>query len=109
MRKTIIAVGMLIMFYSALTYIPHTIYAQLETPAYAKWGTLVMKETKLKYPNAKIVDYLHVRSESKEDQTIEIFKLWLKDGDKEFGVFIKITFITMTEKVVTIDFQETSR
>ena len=82
---------------------------QHETPSYAKWGLLAMKETKLKYPNADIVDYLHEGREVKGDSTIEKFKLWLKEGDKEFGVFIRIEFTTETEKVVDIKFEETSR
>lgn len=109
MRKTMMAFGMLIIFYSALSHIPTINYAQQETPVYAKWGQLVMKETELKYPHAKIVDYLHVARESNSDQTIETFKLWLKEGDKEFGVYVIITFVTETEKIVTIDFQETSK
>lgn len=109
MRKTIFAIAIIIVFYSTLTYMLNKNHAQQETPAYAKWGILVIKETKLKYPKAKIIDYLHVGSESKADQTIEKFKLWVKDANKEFGVFVKITFITETEEVITIEFQETSR
>lgn len=83
--------------------------AQQETPAYAKWGILAMKETQKRYPDAKIIDYLHQGSETKETVTIEKFKLWLKKGDKEFGVFVSIVFVTNTEKLVVIEFQETDR
>lgn len=67
----------------------------------------IEKEMRLSY--AKIIDYLHEGSESKGDSTIEKFKLWLKDGDKEFGVYVRIEYTTETEKVVTIEFEETSR
>jgi hypothetical protein len=52
---------------------------------------------------------LHEGSESKHDSTIEKFKLWLKDGDNEFGVFVRIEYTTATEKVVSIELEETSR
>lgn len=96
-------------FNSAPTQFSIFAHAQPETPSYAKWGTLAMKETQSKYPNANIIDYLHEGSESKGDSTIEKFKLWLREGDKEFGVFVRIEYTTETEKVVNIEFEETSR
>ena len=33
---------------------------QKPIPSYAKWGRLAMKETKKRYPNADIIDYLHI-------------------------------------------------
>lgn len=103
------ALGIIITVNSALTHIPPTALAQQEIPAYAKWGRLAMKETQSKYPNANIIDYLHEGSESKGDSTIEKFKLWLKDGNKEFGVFVRIEYTTKTEEVIKIEFRETSR
>lgn len=109
MRKTFIALGIFITVNPTLTHIPTIAHAQQEIPDYAKWGKLAIKETQSRYPNANIIDYLHEGSESKEDATIEKFKLWLKDGDNEFGVFVRIEYTTETEKVINIDFQETSR
>ncbi len=109
MRKIIIALGVLTTVNSAPTHIPTVTHSQPEIPSYAKWGKLAIKETQSKYPNANIVDYLHEGSESIEDSTIEKFKLWLKEGDNEFGVFVRIKYITETEKVVTIELEETSR
>lgn len=109
MRKTFIALGIIIAVNSAPTYIPTIAHTPPEIPAYAKWGKLAIKETQSKYPNATIIDYLHEGSESRKDSTIEKFKLWLKDGDHEFGVFVRIEYTTETEKVVTIEFEETSR
>ena len=82
---------------------------QVEIPAYAKWSQIAIKETKIKYPNADIIDYLHEGSESNADSTIEKFKLWLKDSDKEFGVFVRIKYMKETEEIVYIKFHETSR
>ncbi|KAA0966196.1 DUF3889 domain-containing protein [Sporosarcina sp. ANT_H38] len=109
MRKTVVALGIFMTVNSVSTHIPTITHTKQEVPAYAKWGQLAIKETQSKYPNANIIDYLHEGSESKVDSTIEKFKLWLKDGDKEFGVFVRIEYTTVTEKVITIEMEETSR
>jgi hypothetical protein len=106
MRRTFIALGIFITATLVSPHIPTIALSQQEIPAYAKWGKLAIKETQSKYPNANIIDYLHEGKESKANTTIEKFKLWLKDGDKEFGVFVRIEYNTATEKVINIEFQE---
>ena len=78
MRKTVLALGLVISANSAIVNIPSIAHAEGEIPAYAKWGQLAVLETKSKYPDADIIDYLHEGRETKEDSTIEKFKLWLK-------------------------------
>ncbi|MEH7072954.1 YqzG/YhdC family protein [Neobacillus drentensis] len=78
-------------------------------PPYAKWGTLALQKTHEKYPHAKIVDYLHIGRIKGPQTSTERFKLWLKDNNKEFGVFVNIEFNNETEKLVKITFQETPR
>ena len=109
MRKLIVALSVFTTFLSIPSHAPTIVHAQKETPAYAKWGALAMKETQNRYPHAQIIDYLHRGRETQEDVIIEKFKFWLKQGDKEFGVYVSITFVAATEKIVTIEFQETDR
>lgn len=109
MRKTFIALGIFMIVNSAPAHVQMLANAQTEVPVYAKWGKLAVQETQAKYSTSNIIDYLHEGSESKDDSTIEKFKLWLKEGDREFGVFVRIEYITATEKVVGIEFQETLR
>jgi len=109
MQKLLIALGIIMIVSLAPTHTPSTALAQPEVTNYAKWGQLAMKETKSRYPNMDIVDYKHEGSETKGDSTIEKFKLWLKEGDTEFGILIKIEFTTETEEVVKIEFEETAR
>lgn len=109
MKNFIVALGFLMSLYATAQHIPSLTQQHEQTPAYAKWGALAVKETKQKYPNANIVDYLHIGSETKDDTTIEKFKLWLKDDTHEFGVFVNITFNTKTGNIIKIDFQETDR
>ncbi|GEN83760.1 hypothetical protein SLU01_20720 [Sporosarcina luteola] len=109
MRKVLMAFGFLTTVYTAYILAPSITPAQQESPAYAKWGQLAVKETSAKYPQANIIDYLHIGSESKNESTVEKFKLWLKEGNHEFGVFVNITFITKTEEVITIELKETPK
>ncbi|WP_188454843.1 YqzG/YhdC family protein [Virgibacillus oceani] len=85
------------------------IHADKEIPPYAKWGRLAMKETKASYPNAAIIDYMHIGRDVQEKSSVEKFKLWLKEDNKEFGVYVNITFDTKTEKLIDIQFKETKK
>ena len=109
MIKLMITLGILAAALSIPTDFTGGSPRQQAVPAYAKWGQLAVKETRAKYPHVDIVDYLYEGSEKAGDNTIQKFKLWMKDEDKEFGVFVRIEYITETEEVIRIDFQETSR
>ncbi|MFC4558206.1 DUF3889 domain-containing protein [Virgibacillus kekensis] len=111
MRKVIILTGLLLLMIpvSGTVISSEQVNMEKEVPSYAKWGRLAMKETMAKYPNAEIVDYLHRGSQVSNDKTTQQFKLWLRENDREFGVFIDITYNTETEEVVDITFRETDR
>jgi hypothetical protein len=96
------------MFSPSAAYIEHAAAAQ-QTPAYAKWGKLAMTNTKIKYPGARILDYLHVGRTAQGSNCTETFKLWISKDNREFGVFVRITFDEKTEKIRAITFQETPR
>ncbi|WP_209809785.1 DUF3889 domain-containing protein [Ammoniphilus resinae] len=80
-----------------------------EEPSYAKWGRLAMVETKKKHPRAEIIDYQHVgRTPVTGSVSQEVFKLWLREGHREWGVLVTIQFESQSGKFRTIHFQETS-
>lgn len=83
--------------------------AQQQAPPYAKWGQVAMKKTKEKYPQANIIDYLHIGREKGPKYSTEKFKLWLKTDNKEFGVFVDITLDNKTEQIKDIKYRETTR
>lgn len=84
--------------------------AQEIAPEYAKWGRMAMQNVMEKYPNANVVDYLHIGREVGTENTVEKFKLWLRaDDNHEFGVFVDITFNNQTEEVINIKYTETDR
>lgn len=88
---------------------PQEIRAQQVTPAYAKWGRLAMEKVMEKYKNAQVIDYLHIGRVTGESTTTEKFKLWLKEQDREFGVYVNITFDSKTEEIQNIELTETDR
>lgn len=77
-------------------------------PPYAKWGRLAMQETMKAYPQAKIVDYLHVgRKEKTPTTSEETFKLLLQEGNRKWALLVHIEFEKKTERVVEIRMEET--
>jgi len=106
LRKFFVMLGISLVLFAVSSHIPTSVFAQQEISAHAQWGKVAIKETQAKYPQAKILDYLHEGSEVKGDTTIEKFKLWIKLSDKEFGVQVRIKYVTNTNKLVKVEFQE---
>lgn len=109
MRKYVVLVIMLV---SCLlgTQMASTVQGNVEDPPYAKWGRIAMQETKEKYPESFIVDYLHVGRETENGSATETFKLWLRNKNgHEFGVYVFIQFKVETEEIIKITFEETDR
>lgn len=84
-------------------------WVNAEEPEYAQWGQVAMKEVKAKYPQDKIVDYLHVGRQTEGEATVETFKLWLVGQKKEFGVIIDIYFKTDTKEIIEVKMKETQK
>ncbi|MHC0039118.1 DUF3889 domain-containing protein [Pseudoneobacillus sp. C159] len=100
-----IVLASILLFFS---FIPHS-FVEAETPAYAKWGRVAMKSTHEKYPKAEIIDYLHIGRVEGNKTSTEKFKLWLKEKNREFGVFVDVVFETKTDKLVKVTFKEVNR
>lgn len=72
---------------------------QAAAPGYAKWGRLAMQETAKAYEGASIIDYKYEgRSRIAQGIAEEKFRLWLKHGDREFGVRVTITVEEATDR-----------
>lgn len=111
MKKIMIALSSLFVF--SISFFPFTstneyTFAQEEHP-YAKWGQIAMQKVKEKYTTASIIDYLHIGGKKGDQTSTEMFKLWLKDGTREFGVYVTIKFDSKTEEIIDITFRESDR
>ena len=72
-------------------------------PDYAKWGRLAMQTADEKF-DADIVDYKYLgRSELRQGEAVETFRLWLKRPDREFGVLVRITVDTRTDQAKKVE------
>ncbi|WP_312094503.1 DUF3889 domain-containing protein [Niallia sp.] len=97
---------LLISLFFMQVYLP--IHAEAEgLPSYVKWGRIAMIKAQEKYPNSEVTDYLHVGKEDKKGTSVEKFKLIVKNDQKEIGVFVNLTFDTRTERLISVDMQET--
>ena len=100
MKKMIVPFLLLFLFVSSIFY---TADVDAERP-YVKWGEVTMEKTKEKYPNASILDYKHIGRDTGATTSTEKFKLWLKEDNQEFGVFVQIQFNNKTEEITGITF-----
>ncbi|GGP11320.1 hypothetical protein GCM10011346_23010 [Oceanobacillus neutriphilus] len=100
-----------VLIFAGIIIIPLLIgtWVNAEEPEYAEWGQVAMKEVKAKYPQDKIVDYLHVGRQTEGEQTVETFKLWLVSKEKEFGVIIDIYFKSSTKEIIEVKMRETQK
>jgi hypothetical protein len=75
---------------------------------YTKWGRYALAQAQRRYPHTFIVDYLHVgRTTYSPTYAKETFKFWIKDGKREFGVFVKVYFDPKTDHVSQVLYCET--
>lgn len=77
-------------------------YAKPE-PAYAKWGKRAVQYAHVCYPNAAVVDYLHVgRRRIGDNRAEEVFRLWLREGKREWGILVRVQFQVSPEQFLSI-------
>ncbi len=106
MRTVLLALALILSVTEPIVF--HPPYASAQ-PEYAKWGRIAMQRTTERY-HLPIVDYLHVgRRQLSPGMAEEKFKLWLRGNGREFGVFVTIRFETVSEKILAVEFEETSR
>ncbi|MEK4200108.1 DUF3889 domain-containing protein [Cytobacillus sp. FSL K6-0265] len=109
MVKRVLFATVLVLFSFVFILSPQTNYAVDNAPSYAKWGKEAMMIAKEKYPLADIVDYQHLGKEIKEQTEIEKFKLWMRQQEKEYGLYVFIEYNKDTERIVRIFTEKTDR
>ncbi|MFD2331254.1 DUF3889 domain-containing protein [Cohnella sp. GCM10020058] len=85
-------------------------HADAADTSYHKWSLIAIAETKDKYPKAALVDYSHIgRTQLGGGLSEEKFKLWLRQADREFGVFVTVRFSDAEDRLVSVAMSETPR
>ncbi|MCY8426321.1 YqzG/YhdC family protein [Bacillus vallismortis] len=65
----------------------------------SKWEELAVKEAKKRYPLAQVLFKQKVWDRKRKDEAVKQYHLTLKEGSKEFGVFVTISFNPYSQKV----------
>ncbi|MCL6637331.1 MAG: YqzG/YhdC family protein [Alicyclobacillus sp.] len=79
-------------------------------PAYAKWGRVAVAAAKKRYPGASVIDYQHLGGETRPGGTaVERFKLWMRQGGREWGLWVDVVFQPRTQQVVAVHMRERQR
>lgn len=103
-RIAVLATGfaLLLLLYGGF---PDSLQAE---PDYARWGRIAVQETIKRY-QANVLDYEHIgRTELSSDEAEEQFKLWIKQGTREFGLLVSVRFNPKTNEQLSIHFKELS-
>lgn len=75
----------------------------------ATWGNTAISKAKEEYPGIQVVDYLFIGRFSDSHSSKEKFKLWLKDGQREFGLYVEIEYNPDSNQIINITFKEVQR
>jgi hypothetical protein len=103
-----LTLGLVILFDPLITTEPAYSQQHIHQPSYTKWGRFAVDAVSKKY-HGSVIDYLHVgRRVLSPNTTQETFKLWVKENGREFGVYVIITFETITEKILSVEYKETN-
>ncbi|ASV69562.1 DUF3889 domain-containing protein [Cytobacillus sp. FSL W7-1323] len=109
MEKRVFLSIVIVLFSYIFISSPQTSFAVYDAPSYAKWGKEAMMIAKEKYPSADIVDYQHLGKEVKDETEIEKFKLWMRQQEIEYGLYVFIEYDKDSEKIVRILTKKTDR
>ncbi|MED4813561.1 DUF3889 domain-containing protein [Bacillus atrophaeus] len=64
-----------------------------------KWEEFAVKEAKKRYPLAQVLFKQKVWDRKRKDEAVKQYHLTLREGAKEFGVFVTISFEPQSKKV----------
>ncbi|QHM20069.1 hypothetical protein C7M30_03805 [Bacillus subtilis] len=65
----------------------------------SKWEEIAVKEAKKRYPFAQVLFKQKVWDRKRKDEAVKQYHLTLREGSKEFGVFVTISFDPYSQKV----------
>ncbi|ARV99379.1 putative protein YqzG [Bacillus subtilis] len=65
----------------------------------SKWEEIAVKEAKKRYPLAQVLFKQKVWDRKRKDEAVKQYHLTLREGSKEFGVFVTISFDPYSQKV----------
>lgn len=70
----------------------------------SKWEELAVKEAKKRYPLAQVLFKQKVWDRKRKDEAVKQYHLTLREGSKEFGVFVTIHLIPIAKRLIKLPY-----
>ncbi|ASB88469.1 DUF3889 domain-containing protein [Bacillus sonorensis] len=96
MLKKIILCVLLLLVSSKPLYVQGAGY---QTAVMTKWEEKAVQEAKKRYPEAEVRLTQKVWDRKRTDEAVKQYHLTLSEGNKDFGVFVTISYEPSTHKI----------
>ncbi|WP_083328195.1 DUF3889 domain-containing protein [Metabacillus idriensis] len=104
MKKSIVL--LLLLFIYGLTPSLVSISSDVSAAQHTDWKNVAVKETKKRYPLSQVLFAQKIWDNTKKNQTVKQYKVTVREGMKDIGVFVTISYDAKTEKVKKIQVLE---
>ncbi|TDL82322.1 DUF3889 domain-containing protein [Peribacillus frigoritolerans] len=104
MKKSIVL--FLLLFIYGLTPSLVSISSDVSAAQHTDWKNVAVKETKKRYPLSQVLFAQKIWDNTKKNQTVKQYKVTVREGMKDIGVFVTISYDAKTEKVKKIQVLE---
>ncbi|MBD1378827.1 DUF3889 domain-containing protein [Metabacillus arenae] len=103
MKKILIATTLILLSVSPLG---NASFAEEYYVKQTDWKSIAMKETKKRYPLAQVLFTQKIWDKTRKNMTVKQYKLTLREGNKDFGVYVTISYHPETEKIKSVQILE---
>ncbi|MGG4490067.1 DUF3889 domain-containing protein [Metabacillus idriensis] len=104
MKKSIVL--LLLLFIYGLTPSLVSISSDVSAAQHTDWKNVAVNETKKRYPLSQVLFAQKIWDNTKKNQTVKQYKVTVREGMKDIGVFVTISYDAKTEKVKKIQVLE---
>lgn len=104
LKKTIAL--LLLLFIYGITPSLVSFTSEVSAAEQTDWKNFAIKETKKRYPLSQVLFAQKIWDNTKKNQTVKQYKVTVREGMKDIGVFVTISYDAKTEKVKKIQVLE---
>ncbi|UAL54801.1 MULTISPECIES: DUF3889 domain-containing protein [Metabacillus] len=83
-----------------------SISSTVSASQHTDWKDFAVKETKKRYPLSQVLFAQKIWDNTKKNQTVKQYKVTVREGMKDIGVFVTISYDAKSEKVKKIQVLE---
>jgi hypothetical protein len=104
LKKSIVL--LLLIFIYGFTPSMVSISSYVSAAHHTDWKDFAVNETKKRYPLSQVLFAQKIWDNTKKNQTVKQYKVTVREGMKDIGVFVTISYDAKTEKVKKIQVLE---